>query len=73
MSAISYSDVFEIEHNHPEPQPIAVGDRVRTGPNLFPHFEVIALSGETAWVRNVASGLDALLPVKRCRKVEDAA
>ncbi len=68
MSAISYADVFEIEQHHSE-EAIIVGDRVRTGPNLNPHFEVIALSGETAWVRNVATGQDALLPVKRCRKV----
>ncbi|MDZ4690237.1 hypothetical protein [Terricaulis sp.] len=68
MNSISYVDVFELEHE-PAGETIQVGDRVRTGPNLFPHFDVIAVSGETAWVRNINSGLDALLPINRCRKV----
>lgn len=68
MTAISYADVFEIEHE-PAEEPIAVGDLVRTGPNLFPHFAVVAISGETVWLRNVQSGRDALMPLARCRKV----
>ncbi len=72
MSAISYSDVFEIEHEEVNPEHIQVGDLVRTGPNLFPHFAVVAVSGDKAWVRNVQSGQDGLTPLKRCRKVSPA-
>jgi hypothetical protein len=70
MSAISYVDVFELEHDGEEnPDSIAVGDLVRTGPNHHPHFAVVAINGDKAWVRNVQSGQDALAPLKRCRKV----
>jgi len=68
MSAISYRDVFEIEHDQSSEE-LAVGDLVQTGPNLFPRFEIVAISGETVWVRNVSSRQDALLPASRCRKV----
>ncbi|MBC7768194.1 MAG: hypothetical protein H7124_05355 [Phycisphaerales bacterium] len=69
MNAISYRDVFEIEHDQSSSDELQAGDLVQTGPNLFPRFEVVAISGETVWVRNVNSGQDALLPTKRCRKV----
>lgn len=70
MNAISYVDVFEIEHENEEnPDSIAVGDLVRTGPNHHPHFAVIAVNGDKAWVRNAETGQDALAPLKRCRKV----
>jgi hypothetical protein len=70
MSAISYVDVFQLEHDEGEtPESIAVGDLVRTGPNHHPHFAVIAINGDKAWVRNVQSGQDALAPLNRCRKV----
>lgn len=69
MSAISYSDVFELEHDDNGAEAIVVGDVVRAGPNLFPHFHVVAVSGDMAWVRNVQSGLNALMPLARCRKV----
>lgn len=72
MSAISYADVFHLEEQIDGPDVFQVGDLVRTGPNLFPHFLVIAISGETVWVRNVQSGLDALLPMRRCRKLPTA-
>jgi hypothetical protein len=72
MSAISYSDVFQLEHEAGDVETIAVGDLVRAGPNLFPHFDVVALSGDMAWVRNVQSGLNALMPLARCRKVTTA-
>jgi len=69
MSAISYRDVFEIEHDQCSSDELQVGDVVQTGANLFPRFEVVAVSGETAWVRNISNRQDALLPVSRCRKV----
>jgi hypothetical protein len=72
MSAISYSDVFELEHETSEAEPIVAGDVVRAGLNLFPHFDVVAVHGDMAWVRNVQSGLNALMPLARCRKLTPA-
>ncbi|HEY8614745.1 hypothetical protein [Phenylobacterium sp.] len=69
MSLSSYSDVFSISHEREYDEDITVGDLVRTGPNLFPHFEVIALHGDKAWVRNVVNGADHLALVSRCRKI----
>lgn len=69
MSLSSYSDVFDISHDREYDEDILVGDLVRTGPNLFPHFEVIAVHGDKAWVRNVQNGVDHLALVSRCRKI----
>jgi hypothetical protein len=70
MSLSSYSDVFAISHERDYEEEIRVGDLVRSGPNLFPHFEVIAVSGDKAWVRNVTSGADHLALLSRCRRIE---
>jgi hypothetical protein len=69
---VSYSDLFSIQHERDYEEEIRVGDLVRTGPNLFPHFEVIAVHGDKAWVRNVQTNLDGLTSVKRCRKINGA-
>jgi hypothetical protein len=69
MSLISYSDVYDIDHSRGYEEEIAVGDLVRTGPNLFPHYQVIAVSGDKVWVRNTESGADALAFLDRCRKI----
>jgi hypothetical protein len=69
MAPISYSDVFEIDHVRGYAEDISVGDMVRTGPNLFPHFTVIAINGDKAWVRNTENGTDALAQLDRCRKI----
>ena len=69
MSLSSYSDVFAIEHDRGYDEEIRVGDIVRTGPNLYPHFEVVALHGEKAWVRNTDTGADHLALVARCRRI----
>jgi len=55
-----YSDVFSINHDRDFEDDIQAGDLVRSGPNLFPHFEVIAASGDKAWVRDVQTGADHL-------------
>jgi hypothetical protein len=65
----SYSDVFSISHERGYEEEIVAGDLVRSGPNLFPHFEVIAVSGDKAWVRNVQDGADHLALLSRCRKL----
>ena len=69
MSLPSYSDVFAISHERGYDEEILEGDLVRTGPNLFPHYEVLAVRGETAWVRNIESGAEHLTPVTRCRRL----
>ena len=69
MSLSSYSDVFAIDHDRAYDEEIRVGDLVRTGPNLFPHFEVVAVHGDKAWVRNVQNGSDHLALLSRCRRI----
>jgi hypothetical protein len=72
LSPTSYSDVFAIEHDRDVEEEIQAGDMVRTGPNLYPHYTVIAVSGDKVWVRNVQTGVDGLTPVSRCRKINGA-
>ena len=67
---VSYSDLFAIKHERDYDEEIKAGDLVRTGPNLFPHYEVIAVHGDKAWVRNVQNGLDGVTNVNRCRKID---
>jgi hypothetical protein len=73
MSPLSYSDVFSINHDREYDEEIYAGDLVRAGPNLFPHFTVIAVDGDTAWVRDVQTGADHLAPLSRCRKIPNEA
>lgn len=70
MTLSSYSDVFDIRHDLEHPQDIRAGDLVRTGANHFPHFEVLAVHGDKAWVRNVQNGADSLALLVRCRKLD---
>jgi len=66
---VSYSDLYAIKHERDYEEEIHAGDLVRTGPNLHPHYEVIAVHGDKAWVRNVQNGLDGVTNVNRCRKI----
>ncbi len=72
MVQVSYSDIFAINHERDYEEEIQVGDLVRTGPNLYPHYEVLAVNGDKAWVRNVQNGLDGVTALNRCRKIEPA-
>ncbi len=69
VSQVSFSDVFSIELERGYDEEISEGDLVRTGPNMFPHFNVIAIHGDKAWVRNVETGADGLTALNRCRKI----
>lgn len=69
---LSYSDVFHISHEREHEEEILPGDRVRMGANLHPHYEVIAVNGGMAWVRDVQSGADHLAKLSRCRKLAAA-
>jgi hypothetical protein len=72
MSPTSYSDIYAINHDRDIEEDIQPGDMVRTGPNLYPYFTVIAVNGEKVWVRNVQTGVDGLTPLSRCRKINGA-
>ena len=52
---------------------LLAGDIVRTGLNLYPHFRFIAASGDTAWVRNIDTGAQALTALNRCRRIREPA
>ena len=69
MAQISYSDVFSIDHSRGYEEDIRAGDIVRTGQNLFPHFLVVAVAGDKAWVSNLSNGQDSITGLDRCRKI----
>lgn len=69
MTLSSYSDVFAINHDREHHEEIRPGDIVRTGENSHPQYEVLAVHGERAWVRNVQNGADGLAWLSRCRKI----
>lgn len=70
MVRSSYSDVFDISHNREFDEQIMAGDLVRTGANAFPHYRVIAVCGEKAWVRDVQYGSDGITSLSLCRKID---
>ena len=70
MVQVSYSDLFQINHDREYDEDIQVGLLVRTGPNLYPHYTVIAVNGDKAWVRNVQNGLDGVTSISRVRKIQ---
>ena len=72
MSPNSYSEFHLVGHDADHEEDIQPGDLIRTGPNLYPHFQVIAVNGEKVWVRNVQTGVDGFTPISRCRKINGA-
>jgi hypothetical protein len=71
--ALSYSDVFHLRHDRDGDEDVRAGDIVRMGANHYPHYAVIAIDGDKAWVRDVTTGEDCLAQLSRCRKVATAA
>jgi len=69
MVRSSYSDVFDISHEREFDEEILAGDLVRTGPNAFPYYKVIAVHGEKVWVRDVQYGTDGITSLTLCRKI----
>lgn len=49
------------------------GDMIRTGENLHPHYHLVAVNGDTAWVRNIDTGAQALTALNRCRRIRNLA
>ncbi|CAN7333874.1 hypothetical protein LJR219_001832 [Phenylobacterium sp. LjRoot219] len=70
MTLFSFSDVFSVNQDRAHAEEIRPGDIVRAGPDLHPQFEVIAMDGGKAWLRDVQTGADHLALLSRCRKVE---
>ena len=50
---------------------LAVGDVVATSENLHPHYRVIAVTDNRAWIRHIQYGTDHIVPVDRCRQIKD--
>lgn len=48
---------------------VEVGDLVRTGCNFRPHYHVIALTEDRAWIRDIQHGTDHIVPLDRCTRV----
>jgi hypothetical protein len=70
MSSLSYSDVFSLSLDSAESHDITPGAVVATGQNRHPRYTVIAISGDTVWLRNVDTGADSLAPRARCRLID---
>ena len=47
----------------------SVGDVVRTGENYHPHFHVIAVTEDRAWIRDTQHGTDHVVPIDGCRRI----
>jgi hypothetical protein len=58
-----------VDFSHDRAPELCVGDLVRTGDNLYPHYEIVAMSGDRAWIRDVQYGSDHVVPMGRLRKV----
>jgi hypothetical protein len=69
LAPTSYSNLHETDDVREAPAAVAAGDLVRTGPNLFPHWRVIAVEGERAWLRCVQTDTDGVADLRRCRKL----
>ena len=69
MLQVSYTDLIEISAEHEGDQDIQVGDLVKTGPNLYPHYTVIAIHAEKVWLRDVQTGMDGLTNLSRCKRI----
>jgi hypothetical protein len=46
----------------------SIGDVVRTGGNRYPYYEVIAISGARAWIRDVQYGADHVVPIANLQR-----
>ena len=51
--------------------PAMIGDIVRTGENYHPHYRVIAVAADRAWIRDIQRGSDHVIPLNRCRRIDD--
>ena len=50
-------------------QPVSVGDVIRTSANFHPHYRVIAITEDRAWIRDTQHGTDHVVPLDRCQRI----
>jgi hypothetical protein len=48
---------------------LCAGDLVRTGDNRYPHYEIVAISGNRAWIRDVQYDTDHVVPVEGLHRI----
>ena len=49
--------------------PISVASFARDGENAHPHYQLIAIGDDSAWMRDVQSGTDHVLPKARSQNI----
>jgi len=67
---VSYADLFGLKHEIPDWKPVHVGDEVVTGRNSGPHYRVLAVVDDKAWIRGLNRGHDHIVSVRRLRTVQ---
>jgi hypothetical protein len=50
---------------------ISVGKFVRAGESAHPHYHVIAMTEDRAWIRDIQHGTDHVIPFDRSRAIKD--
>lgn len=65
---MTYLDLFDIQPPTYRPA-ISRGDIVSLGDYAGPLYQVIAVRGGKAWVRNPSHGSDSIVSVDLCRRV----
>jgi hypothetical protein len=69
---VSYLNAFGLIPEPDHDEQIVQGDIVRTGANPTPSFHVVAVSGDRAWLRDLQNGAEAVVDVRRCRRLNGA-
>lgn len=67
MSGVAWRSLADVR-SEPAP-PTMVGDLVRTGENFHPHYRVIAVTDDRAWIRDVQCGTDHVVAINRCVRI----
>jgi hypothetical protein len=50
-------------------KPLQQGDLCHHGDNTYPVYQVIFVNGDRAWVRDISSGVEGIVDVDRCRRL----
>ena len=67
MSALGWRSPADLLSGSPEC--ISVGDMIRSWANFHPHYHVIAVSEDRAWIRDTQHATDHIVPIDRCGKI----
>jgi hypothetical protein len=52
------------------PQRVAVREMIGARQNFHPHFHVIAMTEDRAWIRDIQHGTDHVIPFDRYRTIK---